>query len=146
MIGRAEERGGRTRGRAHTQRDRCCPEHSLRAPGVFGPSGMWPARASAETGPRQTGMGRWGSAVRSTSVVDVAVLVAAGAGHTCDSLLTVVCLAGRVAAVLLENGRVGVMTTGGATSVAATCRAYLGCGVVAVVGVGLRALRATARH
>ena len=69
MIGRAEERGGRTRGRVRTQRDRCCLEHTPRAPGVsghgaFGPSGTWPARVPAEMGPRRTEKGQEGSAVR----------------------------------------------------------------------------------
>ena len=146
MIGRAEERGGRTRGRVRTQRDRCCLEHTPRAPGVsghgaFGPSGTWPARAPAEMGPRRTGKGREGSAVRLTTAVDVVVPAAVGAGHTCDSPLMVVCLMVRVGAVRLANGRVGVMTIGGATSVAMICRAYPGYAAAVAMSVASRVLR-----
>lgn len=84
--------------------------------------------------------------MRLTSAVHADVLVAAGAGHTHGSPLVVVCLMGRVEAVLLEYGRVGVTTAGGATSVAVTCRTYLRCVAVVAMYVVARVLRAMIRR
>ena len=151
MIGRAEERPGCTLGQVHTQRDRCCLEHTLETPyvsglGVFGPSGTWPARAPAETGPHRRGKGREDSAAQLMTAVNVHAPVVVEAGHTCGSPLMVVCLMARAGAVRLANDRVGVTTTGRTTSVVVTYRACLECvAVVAMCGAS-RVLRAMVRH
>ena len=97
-------------------------------------------------GLRRKEKGREDSAAQSRTAADVDVPVAAGAGHTCGSPLMAVCLMARVGAVRLVNGRVGVMTTGEATSVAVTCRACRGCIVVVARYTAFRVLKEMARH